>query len=137
MELIREMAGRFPDELIAATLNRLGLRTGKGNTWKKHRVASVRSYLQLPAYDPDAPVKTLNAAQAAKRLGVDSRTVHELLNQKLIPGKQVIRFAPWQIPVEALEMPTVLEALRNIKAGKIGRRTEIGNTDTLSLPGMA
>ena len=69
MDLIKQMAGHFPDELIASTLNRLGLRTGQGNTWKKYRVASVRTYLRLPAYDPAAPAKTLNAAQSARRLG--------------------------------------------------------------------
>ena len=31
IEVIRQMAGRFPDEQIAATLNRLGLKTGSGN----------------------------------------------------------------------------------------------------------
>jgi DNA invertase Pin-like site-specific DNA recombinase len=134
MELIREMAGHFPDELIAATLNRLGLRTGKGNTWKKHRVTSVRSYLNLPAYDPKAPVKNLNAAQAAKRLGIDSRTVHELLKRKVIPGKQVIRCAPWQIPVEALETHAVLEIVRNIKKGRpLRRRDFIGEEAPLLL----
>jgi DNA invertase Pin-like site-specific DNA recombinase len=136
MELIRELAGHCPDELIAATLNRLGLRTGKGNTWKKHRIASVRSYLNLPAYDGDAPLKTLNAAQAAKRLCIDTRTVHELLKQGRIPGRQVIRFAPWQIPVEALETPVVLEMVRNIKAGNVTRRRNADDTETLALPGM-
>ena len=33
IEIIRRMAGRFPDEQIAATLNRLGLKTGSGNNW--------------------------------------------------------------------------------------------------------
>jgi len=32
VEIVRQMAGRFPDELIAATLNRLELKTGVGNT---------------------------------------------------------------------------------------------------------
>jgi hypothetical protein len=136
MELIREMAGQFPDELIAATLNRLGLRTGKGNTWKKHRVASVRSYLNLPAYDRDAPLKTLNAAQAAKSLGIDTRTVHELLKEGLIPGRQIIRFAPWQIPVEALETPAVLEVVRSIKRGKSFRLVKSCVQEALLLPGI-
>ncbi len=40
----------FPDEQIAATLNRLGVRTGAGNTWREGNIRSVRSYHQLPAY---------------------------------------------------------------------------------------
>ena len=29
----RSMAGRWTDDHIAATLNRMGMRTGQGNTW--------------------------------------------------------------------------------------------------------
>jgi hypothetical protein len=36
--IIRQMAERFSDEQIAATLNRLGLKTGAGNTWNEARV---------------------------------------------------------------------------------------------------
>ena len=35
IEIIRRMAGKFPDDQIAATLNRLGLRDGTGNTWTR------------------------------------------------------------------------------------------------------
>src|ERR1017187_2440385 len=35
VEVVRQMAGRFTDELIAATLNRLGMHTGIGNAWDK------------------------------------------------------------------------------------------------------
>jgi hypothetical protein len=57
LEIIKQMAGQFPDELIAATLNRLGLKTGAGNPWKKNRVCSLRSKLNLPTYDPAAPTR--------------------------------------------------------------------------------
>src|SRR5580700_5911774 len=40
--VIRQMAERFSDEQIAATLNRLGLRTGADNTWNEARVRSAR-----------------------------------------------------------------------------------------------
>ena len=49
LEIIKQMAGQFPDELIAATLNRLGLKTGAGNPWKKNRVCSLRKQTQ-PAH---------------------------------------------------------------------------------------
>lgn len=135
-ELIKPMAGQFPDDLIAATLNRLGLRTGAGNPWKKNRVCSVRSKLDLPAYDPAAPIKTVTAAQAAERLGIDSRTVHALLRQKLIPGKQIVPCAPWQILVEALDSPGVREQVRRIKEGDRARRPIIIDTQTMALPGI-
>jgi hypothetical protein len=135
-DLIKQMAGQFPDELIAGTLNRLGLKTGAGNPWKKNRVCTVRSKLDLPAYDPAAPVKNVTAAQAAQRLGIDSRTVHELLRQKLIPGKQIVPCAPWQIPVEMLDSPSVQERVRRIKEGDRARRPISIDTQTMALPGM-
>jgi hypothetical protein len=33
VEVVRQMACRFTDEAITVTLNRLGMRTGMGNTW--------------------------------------------------------------------------------------------------------
>lgn len=41
IDVIRRMAGQFPDEQIAATLNRLGLQTGSRNTWTEIRVRSA------------------------------------------------------------------------------------------------
>lgn len=136
LEIVKQMAGQFPDELIAATLNRLGLKTGAGNPWKKNRVCSLRSRLSLPAYDPTAPITTVTAAQAAQRLGIDSRIVHELLRQKVIPGRQIVPYAPWQIPVQALDSPDMQERVREIKEGDRARRPISTDTRTMTLPGM-
>jgi hypothetical protein len=51
IEVMRQMAGQFPDEQIAPTLNRLRMRTGADNPWNENRVYSVRHRLQLPAFD--------------------------------------------------------------------------------------
>jgi hypothetical protein len=40
LAVMRSMAGRWSDEHIAASLNRMGLPTGQGKTWTAHRVAS-------------------------------------------------------------------------------------------------
>ena len=82
LEIIKQMAGQFPDELIAATLNRLGLKTGAGNPWKKNRVCSLRSKLNLPTYDHAAPTTTVTAAQAAQRLGIDARMVQNFCGRR-------------------------------------------------------
>jgi len=42
IEVIRQMSGRFGDGEIAATLNRLSLRTGAGNSWNAQRVYGLR-----------------------------------------------------------------------------------------------
>jgi DNA invertase Pin-like site-specific DNA recombinase len=102
--VLRRMAGRFPDEQIAATLNRLGLRTGTGNTWNEGRVRSVRSYHSLPAYaaanrDPN----TITLEEASERLRISHNVVRRLIEENRIPATQVVPWAPWEIPVTAIE----------------------------------
>lgn len=48
--VMRSMAGRWSDEHIAASLNRMGMPTGQGKTWTAHRVASVRRVRGIHAY---------------------------------------------------------------------------------------
>jgi excisionase family DNA binding protein len=138
VEVVKQMAGQYPDDVIASTLNRLGFSTGCGNTWKKHLVCSLRSKLDLPTYDPNcAQAKgTLTAEQAAERLGVSMRTVRELLRTNVLTGTQVVKFAPWQIPVEALNTATVVERVQRIHDGKQSRLPQTPNEQMLRLPGM-
>jgi hypothetical protein len=50
LAVIRSMAARWPDEHIAASLNRMGMRTGQGKTWTAHRVGSLRRVHGIHAY---------------------------------------------------------------------------------------
>jgi hypothetical protein len=116
IEVVRQMSGKFPDEEIAATLNRLGLRTGAGNTWSTQRVYSLRHYHDLPnnkVSRDNLPVVTLE--EAAYRLGISSSTARRLIDQRLLPATQVVACAPWEIPVESLRDPAVLKAVENVK----------------------
>ena len=64
--------------------------------------------------------------------------VHELLRQKVIQGRQIVPYAPWQIPVEALDSPGVRERVRQIKEGdRAPRPMSVGtHTQTMILPGI-
>jgi hypothetical protein len=125
IEVVRHMAGRFPDELIAATLNRLGLRTGVGNAWNKLRVCSLRSYQQLPAFNPDQPQSTLTLEEAARRLQVSAVSIRRLIAEKTLPASQVVECAPWEIRAEALASESVRSAISNIKSRTTRPRTHI------------
>ncbi len=70
IEVLRQMAGTFTDQQIAATLNRLRLRTGVGNSWNVMRVRSARSYYQLPAFAQSDPPREVTLQEAARRLSV-------------------------------------------------------------------
>jgi hypothetical protein len=137
VEVVRQMAAYYPDEIIAATLNRLGLETGYGNSWKRHRVCSLRSYHGIPACDPAKQVPhMLTAEQAAEHLGISQRTVRELLRTKVLHGSQIVKFAPWQIPVEALASTSVVERIRRIREGSRERTVEASDACVPRLPGL-
>jgi excisionase family DNA binding protein len=138
VEVVKQMAGQYPDDIIASTLNRLGFLTGCGNSWKKHLVCSLRSKLDLPTYNPNntqAPA-ALTAEQAAERLGVSMRTVRELLRTNVLAGTQVVKFAPWRIPAEALNAASVVERVARIRAGNYSRALWTPDETTPRLPGM-
>jgi hypothetical protein len=116
VEVARRMSGKYPDEQIAATLNRLGLRTGAGNTWSTQRVYALRHYHQLPGYKASqAETGVLTLQEAAHSLGVSPTSVRRMIEQKLIPAVQVVACAPWEIPAEAVNTKAVQEAVNNTK----------------------
>jgi len=117
IEIIRRMAGRFPDEQIAATLNRLGLRTGFGNNWVELRVRTARSYHNLPSYDPKIRRNVLTLEEASEKLGVRHKIVRRLIDSKVIVGAQVVPWAPWEIPAESIQSEQVLRAVAAFKRG--------------------
>ena len=126
IEVVRHMAGRFPDELIAATLNRLGLRTGVGNTWNKQRVYSLRHDRQFPPFNPDAPQPRVTLAEAAKRLQVSAASIRRMIAEETLPASQVVECAPWEIPAEALDSELVRKVVSNIRNRVTSPRTQIG-----------
>jgi hypothetical protein len=50
IEVIRDLSKVCRDWTHAATLNRLGYRTGTGKTWRAHSVACVRYHYRLPNF---------------------------------------------------------------------------------------
>ncbi len=115
--VVRQMAGQFPDQQIAATLNRIGLKTGAGNTWTESRIRALRSDHKVPCYDAqhgDQGVMTIE--QAAERLGISSSSVRQMiLKWKVLPATQIVAYAPWQIKRESLDLPQVKQMVDDIK----------------------
>ena len=50
LAVVRSMAGRWSDQDIAASLNRMGMPTGQGKTWTADRVASRRRVHSIHGY---------------------------------------------------------------------------------------
>jgi DNA invertase Pin-like site-specific DNA recombinase len=135
IEVIRQMAGKFPDEQIAATLNRLGFSTGAGKTWNEQRVYSARHYNELPAYNPDQTNQDiLTMEEAAQHLGVSTTTVRRLIEQKKLAATQVVPCAPWQIAIAALDATAVRTAVNKIKNGVRVPRTLLDDKQQRMFP---
>ena len=112
LEVVRSMAGRWPDEHIAATLNRMGLTTGQGNTWTAERVYTARRLHGIRAYrSAEKGGEWLTLREVAKALGVSSHLVRQLIAANILPAEQVVRGAPYQIRTDDLASPPVKAAI--------------------------
>jgi len=118
IEVIRQMAGKFGDGEIAATLNRLRLRTGAGNSWNAQRVYGLRRQYELPSAGSNAENGTVTLQQAVDRLGVSELRIRRMIEQKVLPAKQAVPCAPWEISLEALNLPAVQQAIENARKRK-------------------
>jgi DNA invertase Pin-like site-specific DNA recombinase len=117
IDVIRKMAGKFPDEQIATTLNRLRLRTGADNAWNENRVYSVRHHHDLPSFDPsqNSASEFVTLEQAARRLDLSPPSVRKMIQLKILKGHQIVECAPWQIPVTELDREEVRHAAINLR----------------------
>jgi excisionase family DNA binding protein len=129
LAVMRSMAGRWSDEHIAASLNRMGLPTGQGKTWTAHRVASVRRVRGIHAYRPaEKNGEWLTMTEAAKALGVTNHAIRRLIKAGVLPAAQVVPGAPHQIRADDLASERVKTAL-----ARKGRPCRVVDADTLPM----
>lgn len=110
--VIKRMAGRWSDEGIAASLNRMGMRTGQGKTWTAHRVSSLRRLRGIPAYrSAHKNGEWLTMSEAASALSVTNHVIRRLIKNGILPAEQVVAGAPYQIRTADLDNPSVVGAI--------------------------
>jgi excisionase family DNA binding protein len=107
--LVTVLARQMPDQTIAAVLNRAGKTTGKGHSWTRSRVCSLRNHRQIAAYREGERVLRgeVTLEEAAKILDVSEATVRRLIQEKVVPAHQLCKGAPWVIRASDLEHETV------------------------------
>lgn len=136
--LIREMAARWSDADIAATLNRMGLSTGQGHTWSGVRVGHYRRKARIPGYESALKDgRCLTMLEAAGKLNVTCHVIRKLIRDGILPARQVMPDAPWQILAVDIERGEVRDALRRrrVLQGRPCRNS--GDTLTLAIPGTS
>ncbi|MBK8056432.1 MAG: hypothetical protein IPK33_00770 [Gemmatimonadetes bacterium] len=92
--LVRDLVRVLPDGRIAAVLNRLGYRTGHGNTWTGSRVVTLRYTHDLPVFDATRAARDgdLTLEGAAALLGVSATTVRTLITRRFLPRRRSWRW---------------------------------------------
>ena len=102
--LIRGLARISSDQKIAFLLNRLGKKTGKGNSWTQSRVDTFRNDHDIPVYEEGEVERRgeMFLDQAAAKLGVHRARIYKSIRQGLLPATQICQGAPWVISQEVL-----------------------------------
>jgi excisionase family DNA binding protein len=112
LAVMRRMAGRWSDEHIAASLNRMGMPTGHGKTWTALRVSAVRHVRGIHAYrSAEKDSKWLTMTEAARSLGVTNHRIRHLIKTGVLPAEQVVPGAPYQIRAADLASMPVQSAV--------------------------
>lgn len=113
MAIIRSMAARWSDADVAATLNRMGMRTGQGKTWTGHRVSSLRRVHKIEGYRSAGTTggEWLTMSEAAAKFGVTNHKIRRVVDAGLLPTEQVMPGAPHQIRAADLAKPEIQAAI--------------------------
>ena len=114
VDLVRVLARQMQDESIAAVLNRSGKSTGRGNSWTRGRVCSLRHEHKIAPYREgeraDRGEVTIDEAGAA--LAVSASTIRRMIGDGVLPAHQLCKGAPWIIRACDLASEEVLAEAR-------------------------
>ena len=122
LDVIRKMASRYGDDAIARVLNKLGRHTGKGKPWSQTAVKTARRNHDidgraLSLVDPDV----LSLQGAARYTSTSDTTIKKLVDAGILPMRQVVPFAPWEIRRTDLDGEPVRAVLTRLKhTGRVG-----------------
>ena len=127
LAVMRSMAGRWSDEHIAASLNRMGIPTGQGKTWTAQRVGSLRMVHDIRAYrSAHKDGQWLTMSEAAAKLGVNNHRIRRLIKDGILRAEQVVPRAPYQIRANDLLDQRVIEAAaRTVRPCRIDGENQI------------
>ena len=129
LAVMRSMAGRWSDEHIAASLNRMGMPTGQGKTWTAHRVGSLRRVHGIHGYrSADKNSEWLTLRDAAAKLSVSYHQVRKLIKAGILTSQQIMPDAPHQIRAADLSSEQVAAALK-----RKGRPCRLNSEKQISL----
>lgn len=137
VEVMRKLGGHWPDRELAVTLNRMRSKAPDGKTWTITRVRDLRERLRIAAFDPAAVTEeTISVDETAARLKICVGSVKRLIRDGVLPAKQLMAAAPWQVPVAALGSEAVQIGVRAIIQRRPRNFDVLQENKSLRLPGF-
>jgi DNA invertase Pin-like site-specific DNA recombinase len=99
VDLVRALARQMPDQTIAALLNRSGKSTGRGNSWTRGRICSLRHQYDIAIYRDGEHADRGEATieEAATVLALSPTTIRRFIAEGILPATQHCKGAPWII----------------------------------------
>jgi DNA invertase Pin-like site-specific DNA recombinase len=137
VEVIRKLAGHWPDRELAVSLNRMRCKTNDGETWTTVRVREMRERLGIPDYDPSkADGEVISLMKAAERLGICVGSAKSLVLKGILPATQIMPGSPWLVPVEALTSEAVRIGVQRVIARRPQFYEQYQYDKLIQLPGI-
>ena len=120
VEAVCALARIYSDEMIAGVLNRAKLPTARGNYWTQALVRSLRSRHDIRCHDAErqAAEGWLNLSQAARAMGVTSRTLRIAIDRGYLAAERPIACGPWIVNRHSLEGEAVTRFLQHARLVK-------------------
>lgn len=127
VQAVRVLSRVCGDDMIAAILNRNGLRTGRDNRWTRERIISLRSYNKIPIYCEQRREAEgwMNLTQAAKLLGVSPRTLRLAVEHGEVIAEHPLSDGPWVLKRQDLQTQKAMAVTQRAK--QRGRTPAIPN----------
>jgi hypothetical protein len=137
VEVIRNLGGQWPDRELAVTMNRMRCQSAEGTTWTAVRVRQLRERMGIAPFDPDQSREaTISVDETARRLKICVGSVLRLIREGILPAKQLMSSAPWQVPVAALDTEAVKIGVRAVVERRPRNFEVYQDERTLKLPGF-
>ena len=97
------------------------------------RVAELRERLD------NAPLTGCQSQNRQRRGGgaaarISARSVHKLIRDGVLPGTQLMKFAPWQIPIDVLDREVVQIGVRHLAENRPTKASATLDNRLLRLP---
>ena len=115
VDVLRRLAGQWPDRELATTLNGVRCRTSDVETCSTVRVREMREQLSLPECKaPPLIGEMISLMKAAQYLGISIGSAMTLALKGILSATQIMPSSPWMVSSSALATEEVQMGVRAV-----------------------